>query len=73
VVESLGEFFVFVADSGHAYQRKVQLGTRIGGMIIVRSGLKQGEQIVTEGVQKLRDSSAIQTAPPKGPAAPAAK
>ncbi len=71
VVETLGEYFVFVTENGHAYQHKVVLGTRIGGNIVVKSGLKQGEQIVTEGVQKLRDSSAVNVgAPaPKGPAA----
>jgi RND family efflux transporter MFP subunit len=70
VVEALGEYFVFVADSGHAYQHKITLGTRIGGMIIVRSGLQAGEKVVTEGVQKLRDSSAIALAPPKPAGAP---
>jgi RND family efflux transporter MFP subunit len=70
VVESLGENFVFVADSGHAFQRKITLGTRIGGMIVVRSGLHAGEKIVTDGVQKLRDSSAIALAPPKPAGAP---
>jgi membrane fusion protein (multidrug efflux system) len=71
--EQLGEYYVFVADSGHAYQRKVALGTRIGGMIVVRSGLKPGEKIVTDGVQKLRDSSAIQVGPPKGAGGAATK
>lgn len=73
VVESLGENFVYVADSGHAYQHKIVLGTRIGGMIVVRSGLQAGEKIVTDGVQKLRDSSAIAVAPPKPAGAPAGK
>lgn len=71
-VEQLGEYFVYVADNGHAYQRKVTLGTRIGGMVIVRSGLKAGDKIVVEGVQKLRDSSAISPAP-SGPARPTEK
>jgi len=73
VVEQLGEFFVFQADNGHAYQRKISLGTKIGDKIVVRSGLKAGDQVVTDGVQKLRDSSAIQVGPPKAPAAAAAK
>ena len=67
-VEQLGEYYVYIADNGHAYQRKVTLGTRIGGMVVVRSGLKAGEKVVVEGVQKLRDSSAIAVAPPKGAA-----
>lgn len=75
VVESLGENFVFVADNGHAYQKKVSLGTRIGGLIVVKSGLQAGDKVVSEGVQKLRDSSAIAVAPPKpaGAGAPAGK
>ena len=69
VVEQLGENFVFEAEGDHALQRKVVLGTRIGPMIVVRSGLKAGQKVVIDGVQKLRDSSAIQVAPPKGAAA----
>jgi membrane fusion protein (multidrug efflux system) len=68
VVEQLGEFFVYVVENGHALQRKVQLGTRIADKIVVRSGLKAGDQIVINGVQKLRDSSAVAVAPPKAPA-----
>jgi RND family efflux transporter MFP subunit len=69
VVEALGEFFVFVVQDNHAFQHKVSLGTRIGAKIVVRSGLTQGEQVVIDGVQKLRDSSAVQLTPPKAPAA----
>jgi RND family efflux transporter MFP subunit len=61
VVESLGEFFVFVVDKDRAFQKKVSLGTRIGGNIVVRSGLVQGEKVVVDGVQKLRDSVAVKT------------
>ena len=73
VVEQLGEFFVFQAENGHALQRKISLGTKIGDKVVVRSGLKAGDIVVTDGVQKLRDSSAIQVGPPKAPAAAAAK
>ncbi len=71
VVEQLGEFFVFVVNGDRARQRKVSLGTKINDKIVVKTGLKEGENVVTEGVQKLRDSSAIQIGAPK--AAPAAK
>jgi RND family efflux transporter MFP subunit len=65
IVETLGEFFVFVVQDSIALQKKVSLGTRIGGNIVVRSGLTQGEKVVIEGVQKLRDSSVVRLAPPK--------
>jgi membrane fusion protein (multidrug efflux system) len=64
VTEQLGEFFVYVADSSKASQRKVTLGTQLGREIIIRDGLKAGESIVTEGVQNLREGSAISIAQP---------
>jgi membrane fusion protein (multidrug efflux system) len=80
VVQTLGEYFVFVVQGDRALQHKVVLGTKIGGNIVVKSGLQQGEQVVIEGVQKLRDSSAVQIAQPSqkpatpaGSAAPSAK
>ena len=65
IVESLGEFFVFVVQDSVALQKKVSLGTRIGGDVVVRNGLTQGEKVVVEGVQKLRDSSVVRMGPPK--------
>ncbi|HET6254814.1 MAG TPA: efflux RND transporter periplasmic adaptor subunit [Puia sp.] len=69
VVEALGEFFVFVVQDSIALQKKVSLGTRIGPNIVVKSGLTEGEKVVTDGVQKLRDSSVVRLGPPKAPAA----
>ena len=40
-------------------QRQINVGIPIKDKIIVTGGLKPGEQIVTEGVQKLRDNSPI--------------
>jgi RND family efflux transporter MFP subunit len=64
VVEALGEYFVFVVQGDRAFQHKIVLGTKIGGNIVVRSGLQQGEKVVIEGVQKLRDSSTVEVGPP---------
>ncbi len=66
VVEQMGEFFVFVVgDSSKVSQHKIVLGTRINDKIIVKEGLKEGEVVVTEGVQKLKEGSVVNTAPPK--------
>jgi membrane fusion protein, multidrug efflux system len=59
VVEQMGEFFVFVSDGKQVKQTKIMLGPKIGSKVIVRQGLKQGDQVVTDGVQKLRDGSFI--------------
>jgi RND family efflux transporter MFP subunit len=73
VLEQLGEYYVFIASGDRAIQHKVSLGNRINDKIVVRSGLKEGDKVVTDGIQKLRDSSLIQAGAPKAPAAPAAK
>jgi membrane fusion protein (multidrug efflux system) len=66
VVEQMGEFFVFVVnDSSKVSQRKVQLGTRINDKIIVKDGLAEGDKVVTEGVQKLKEGTAVTAAPAK--------
>jgi membrane fusion protein (multidrug efflux system) len=57
--EQLGEFFVYMADSARATQRKVILGKQVGKNIIIKEGLKEGETIITEGIQNLREGTAI--------------
>ena len=69
VVEQLGEYFVYTANNDRAKQHRVSLGTKINGSVVVRSGLNAGDSVITEGVQKLRDSVAIQVGAPK-PASP---
>ena len=74
VVEQLGEYFVYIVSDNKALQKKVSLGTKINDKIVVKSGIQQGDSLVTDGVQKLRDSVAVRVGPPKAPpAAPAAK
>jgi RND family efflux transporter MFP subunit len=72
IIDQLGESFVFVTyQDKRVIQRKVTLGKRIGDKIVISSGLEQGEKVVIDGVQKLKDSSAIMIGTPKP--APAAK
>jgi membrane fusion protein (multidrug efflux system) len=68
VTEQLGEFFVYVVgDSSKVTQRKVTLGKQMGTGVIVRDGLSEGEEIVVQGVQNLREGSVVTTAPPQAP------
>ena len=61
VTEQLGEFTVFVVgDSSKVEQRRVQLGVKIADKIIVQTGLKEGETIVTDGVQNLQNGVKVQ-------------
>lgn len=68
VTEQLGEFFVYVPnDSNKVSQRKVVVGKQLGKDVIIKDGLKEGEKVVVEGVQNLREGAAINTAPPVAP------
>ena len=70
VTEQLGEFFAYVVgDSNKVSQRKLLLGKQIGTNIIVKDGLKEGEKIVVQGIQNLREGAVITTAPPPQPGA----
>ena len=63
VLEQMGEYFVYVVgDSSKVTQRKIVLGARINDKVIVKDGLKPGEKIVSEGVQKLKDGTVVNAA-----------
>ncbi len=53
-----------VVNNNKVTQRRIGLGKNINDMVIVKDGLQVGEQIVTEGVQKLRDNSPVTVIPP---------
>ncbi len=59
VTEQMGEYFVYVVTGDRVAQRRVNLGAKVSDKTIVRAGLQAGEQIVVEGVQKLKDNSLI--------------
>jgi membrane fusion protein, multidrug efflux system len=71
VNEQLGEFFVYLADSARATQRKVVLGKQVGKNIIILDGLQVGDSLITEGIQNLREGTPVKVAAP--PATPVAK
>jgi membrane fusion protein (multidrug efflux system) len=60
-----------VDDGGKVALRKVELGERSDGMREVKSGVKEGERIVVEGVQKISDGALVkpEPAPPEPPPA----
>ncbi len=66
VTEQLGEFFVYaVGDSNKVTQRRVHLGKQLQRNVVIQSGLTEGETIVVEGVQNLREGSVINVAKPE--------
>jgi multidrug efflux system membrane fusion protein len=68
--------FVFVVDKdSKAEYRAVTLGPVVDGLRVVRTGLKPGEKIVVNGLQRVRPGAPItaQTVPMAAEVAPAAK
>ncbi|WPP52104.1 efflux RND transporter periplasmic adaptor subunit [Catalinimonas niigatensis] len=60
VTEQMGETYVWVIESDSVRQQNLQLGTRIGSTVVVREGLSAGDNIVVEGIQRLRQGAKIQ-------------
>ncbi len=60
VTEQMSEYFVFVVgDSSKVTQKKVTLGARINDKVIVKDGIKEGDVVVTEGTQKVREGAKV--------------
>ncbi len=59
LVPEQGDVFVFVVKDEAAEKRLVRMGQRRVGEVQVLEGLAEGELVVTEGTQKLRDGAAV--------------
>lgn len=67
--------FVYTLDeTSRATMTSIDMGVRRGGWIEVRSGLTAGQQVISEGVLKVRNGAPVRIAKPDGPgASPAAE
>lgn len=60
LVELQGKTFVWVVSSdGKASQRPVKTGEQVGSNYLILDGLKVGERIVLEGLQKVRENAPV--------------
>lgn len=58
VVTEQGQSFVFVFDGGEAFEKRpVALGTEGADFYEIKSGLKEGERVVTEGIYQMRSTT----------------
>jgi membrane fusion protein (multidrug efflux system) len=67
VTELLGKAFVsVVGEGGKVEQRPVKTGDRIGDQWLIEDGLRAGETVVVEGVQKARPGTVVKAVPLPG-------
>ena len=60
VVETQGSYSVVVVDAkNQASIRPVKTGERVGQMWVITDGIKAGEQVVAEGMQKAKEGSIV--------------
>jgi membrane fusion protein (multidrug efflux system) len=59
-----GKNYVWIVDAaGHAQQRDVRMGSRVGTDWQVQQGLKAGDIVVVDGVQHLKPSAVVRATP----------
>jgi membrane fusion protein, multidrug efflux system len=66
-----GTFVFVVGQDNTAQVRPVQIGVSVGNNLAVESGLQAGEQVVTDGQDKLQAGSKVQPHPTPGAGGPA--
>ena len=69
-----GSYVLVVGPDHKVQQRPIQLGRQIGQEYVVSKGLNAGENVIVQGVQKVRPGEVVnpQVAPPARPRRPAA-
>ncbi|HEY6642154.1 efflux RND transporter periplasmic adaptor subunit [Povalibacter sp.] len=59
IIPEQGRMYVLVVDGNVAHRREVMIGRRRPGEVEIVNGLQEGERVVVEGTQNLRDGDAV--------------
>ena len=73
VIEQMSEYFVFAIKNDTARQVKVIPDLNLGEYIAIKEGVKPGDEIVLEGLQKIHNGSAVVIPGKSAVAAPIAR
>jgi membrane fusion protein, multidrug efflux system len=68
LIADQGGVYVFVVENGKAVMRRIKPSVDSGVDVVVESGLSGGEQVIVEGLQRVRPGSAVRAAPAMRPA-----
>ena len=58
-----GKTYVYVVEEGVAQRREVKTAGREPGWVVITSGVSSGDQIIVEGMQRVRVGSPVQAEP----------
>jgi membrane fusion protein (multidrug efflux system) len=58
-----GDYVYVVNDKDIAQQRRIKLGQSTAGTAAVIDGLKEGERVIVEGLQRVRPNAPVSPAP----------
>lgn len=61
-VDQSGYYVLVVNDQHKVEQRRVQTGPQRGTDVVVTSGVKEGEKVIVDGIQKVRPGQVVQEA-----------
>lgn len=59
-VDQSGYYVLVVNDQHKVEQRRVQTGPQLGTDVVVTSGVKEGEKVIVDGIQKVRPGQVVQ-------------
>jgi membrane fusion protein (multidrug efflux system) len=60
LVDQVGPYVLVVDDQGKVEQRRIEVGQAEGTDTIVTKGLKAGEKVIVDGIQKVRPGMTVQ-------------
>jgi membrane fusion protein (multidrug efflux system) len=61
-VDQSGNYVLVVDDQHKVEQRRVQTGPNRETDVVITSGLKEGEKVIVDGIQKVRPGQTVQEA-----------
>jgi membrane fusion protein (multidrug efflux system) len=61
--DQLGTFVMVVGQDGKVEQRRVAVARTTQGRAVIESGLDEGEQVIVEGINKVRPGAVVDAAP----------
>jgi len=63
LIADQGGVYVFVVEDGKAAMRRIKVGGESGTDVIVEDGLSGGEQVIVDGLQRVRAGVAVRASP----------